>query len=888
MTLGAITSLYFDCPANNLPLYHDRVALKEGANLLRVRWYGRPQLDHAILQGAPRDNVPPPHLKDSECAFVELKTHHEAWTGDKSVKRRFKLRNSELSGSAKIELDEAEVAELPSLRGPPTRPPGAAGGANAPPPQLDEKTAKTRKALIEKLALAQEVQRLVLEKRIRPLLITELSSNNEVRVTLDAPLVGFAIPPPGGDARQRRGANAPLADKTFWDSFLGRGLSQPMPGQEYHKPFPFAVLELKLQGDPPPWVAGLVKIWNDCGYIRCIEKYSKYQHIVNHAIARNPASLASVPEEKKPRKSSKKHMKLEEQPNSRTKIAQDSGYHVKLRKVPVWFTALETHGPFPGPPPARNADAYLGEDHGNVGAGGISSPRSVYGGSNISFPKMAHNAKSPARAGAAGSASGGHRRMPSDVSVKSGLGLNRTGTSQMRSGQGTGGGGKTPKGGKFLARQLSLRSFQQTVKNHANTINKASNVKVEPKTFFANERTFIQWISAAVFVYGVSTALFAFDANSEENGITIASAAILSAVSLMILIYGAVIFYLRLDRLKNRKDSKVFADKWGPGMLAVGLFAAIVTVLAMQIHEYIEANDKPKISTAGVSEAVTHVNSFVYDGVLFTPSTSSRNAALVQMAYELNNFEPDKAYTFEDKSDGRPNKRLRKRTEHIISASPASDITELPYGEAVLVTVQEELVMYPGASVGNFDLSMEFFNTASVDFLGPYATESFTNRENTAIQLGVRCFTDNADAFSGNPNWLASLTGVNGTAPSVGDESSLGVYFENVGTALSTHLDTDSYDFTESGTVYVWSAEFDLAVGGLDVTLVWEVEYPSQEDAAGNGDSDFDTSLPSMLSLEVPVTSGSNFTTWGLKSADAFFGRIAEGGLTDVSGVDCL
>ena len=46
------------------------------------------------------------------------------------------------------------------------------------------------------------------------------------------------------------------------------------------------------------------------------------------------------------------------------------------------------------------------------------------------------------------------------------------------------------------------------------------------------------------------------------------------------------------------------------------------------------------------------------------------------------------------------------------------------------------------------------------------------------LQLGVRCFTDNADAFSGNPNWLASLTGVNGTAPSVGDESSLGVYFE--------------------------------------------------------------------------------------------------------------
>lgn len=49
----------------------------------------------------------------------------------------------------------------------------------------------------------------------------------------------------------------------------------------------------QLQGDPPPWVAGLVKVWSDCGYIRCIEKYSKYQHIVNHAIARNPSTPSS-------------------------------------------------------------------------------------------------------------------------------------------------------------------------------------------------------------------------------------------------------------------------------------------------------------------------------------------------------------------------------------------------------------------------------------------------------------------------------------------------------------------------------------------------------------------------------------------------------------------
>ncbi|CBN77048.2 conserved unknown protein (Partial), partial [Ectocarpus siliculosus] len=454
MTPGAITSLYFDCPNNNLPLYHDRVVLKEGANLLRIRWYGRPQLDHAVLQGGPRDTQPPPHLKDSECAFVELKTHHEAWTGDKSVKRRFKIRNSELTGffegkkSAMIELDEAEVAQLPSLR---AGVPGEGGGVESKSkedtgPPVDAKTAKTRKALIEKLALAQEVQRLVMGKRIRPLLVTEvhrtafqLSSSNEVRVTLDSPLVGFAMPPPEALGQRGSGANAPLADQFFWDSFLSRGLSQPAQGQEDHKPFPFAVLELKLQGDPPPWVAGLTKAWTDCGYMRCIEKYSKYQHIVNHAIARNPnllavsgpgnsssSSLGSVPEDaldsssRPPRKGTRgtfgSRPKVDDKPRSKSKraVGVPEWYRVKVRKVPLWFTALETHGPFPGPPPDHNPHAYLAEEIGGgfppYGGGGAGySPPSVYGGNNFGGSRPGHAPSPPSRAGGGGDPRGGPR-----------------------------------------------------------------------------------------------------------------------------------------------------------------------------------------------------------------------------------------------------------------------------------------------------------------------------------------------------------------------------------------------------------------------------------------------------------------------------------------------
>lgn len=68
----------------------------------------------------------------------------------------------------------------------------------------------------------------------------------QVRVTLDSPLVGFAMPPPEAMGQGGSGSNAPLADKHFWDSFLSRGLSRRAKGQEYHQPFPFAVLELKV------------------------------------------------------------------------------------------------------------------------------------------------------------------------------------------------------------------------------------------------------------------------------------------------------------------------------------------------------------------------------------------------------------------------------------------------------------------------------------------------------------------------------------------------------------------------------------------------------------------------------------------------------------------
>ena len=73
--LGAIAtpinSVYFD--GDTLPLYTDRLAQTEGAQLLRIWWYG----DHA--------------LGKNDVVFLELKMHHESWVGLKSIKRRVSI-----------------------------------------------------------------------------------------------------------------------------------------------------------------------------------------------------------------------------------------------------------------------------------------------------------------------------------------------------------------------------------------------------------------------------------------------------------------------------------------------------------------------------------------------------------------------------------------------------------------------------------------------------------------------------------------------------------------------------------------------------------------------------------------------------------------------------
>src|SRR5258705_303538 len=83
----AITSIYFD--NEDLELYLGRLEKTEGAQAIRLRWYGNTDvktvspvsLHHFIFAYVTLSKI-----------FVERKTHREDWTGEKSVKARFPIK----------------------------------------------------------------------------------------------------------------------------------------------------------------------------------------------------------------------------------------------------------------------------------------------------------------------------------------------------------------------------------------------------------------------------------------------------------------------------------------------------------------------------------------------------------------------------------------------------------------------------------------------------------------------------------------------------------------------------------------------------------------------------------------------------------------------------
>lgn len=190
---------------------------------------------------------------NTETIFVERKTHQEDWTGEKSVKARFNIKEKNLNAYLKGDILPAQLFEKARKDG------------KKPAKQIDEDE-----------RLAKEIQYSVIKEGYVPVCRSfynrtafQLPADARVRISLDTELT--MVREDNLDGRRRAGDN--------WRR-MDIGIDFPfsqLPPEDVER-FPYAVLEVKLQTqagqEPPEWVRELIA----SHLVEAVPKFSKFIH----------------------------------------------------------------------------------------------------------------------------------------------------------------------------------------------------------------------------------------------------------------------------------------------------------------------------------------------------------------------------------------------------------------------------------------------------------------------------------------------------------------------------------------------------------------------------------------------------------------------------------
>lgn len=106
-------------------------------------------------------------------------------------------------------------------------------------------------------------------------------------------------------------------------------------------------------------------------------------------------------------------------------------------------------------------------------------------------------------------------------------------------------------------------------------------VKIDPKVFFANERTFLAWLHVSVLLAGASVAIVAFDSHSSVPGALYG--VVLLPVAIAFIAYS-MIQYTRRASMIRRKSPGPYEDVTGPTVLTVILMLSIVTQFSIKLY----------------------------------------------------------------------------------------------------------------------------------------------------------------------------------------------------------------------------------------------------------------------------------------------------------------
>ncbi|KAK5103256.1 vacuolar transporter chaperone [Lithohypha guttulata] len=565
---SAITSIYYD-NTDTWELYEGRLKKTEGAEAIRLRWYGG---------------------MENETIFVERKTHREDWTGEKSVKARFNLKEKNVNAfmAGKMTVEEAFA-------------------------KMRKEGKKGEKEIADLEQLAREIQYRVITRKLVPVTRSfyhrtafQLPGDARVRISLDTELT--MTREDNLDGRKRTGANWRRMDIGIDWPF------QQLPAEDVER-FPYAVLEVKLQTqagqEPPQWVRDLTA----SHLVEAVPKFSKFIHgtatlfpnrinllpywfpqmdidirkPVTHRFGiERPGTTAS-------------YTTSDVDDDSEDEFAQQTGQGPPPRGIEQ--DEDEGHRRLHA---ARDALEQTAAERERDEADATANGDARAPGNSLDVEERiaqqplvdeeylydTDEEESPDDKLEEARRSGGLHYYPlllqhhvlkaghaiTDIFHK----LPTTTHLPQRGGMGQ----VNPQG----------QPIQGTKRFKAPPGKKIHvPVRVEPKVYFATERTFLSWLEFSIILGSIAATLVNFGDN-----VSLASAWGFTVVAVAALLYSVVIYALRVSMIRKRRAQVGgrYYDKWGTSLLCVGLLAATAVSFGIRLKYGSDVplkGDKPSI-----------------------------------------------------------------------------------------------------------------------------------------------------------------------------------------------------------------------------------------------------------------------------------------------------
>ncbi|KAI8103362.1 hypothetical protein M9435_004701 [Picochlorum sp. BPE23] len=110
--------------------------------------------------------------------------------------------------------------------------------------------------------------------------------------------------------------------------------------------------------------------------------------------------------------------------------------------------------------------------------------------------------------------------------------------------------------------------------------------KMEPKTYFANERTFLSWLHMALTMGSIATAMIGISTDDAKSSSMLIAMILLPAAILMCF-YSVIVYYWRSSAILHQKEL-YYDDRRGPLALTCVIVSCLTGILLLGLYELFE------------------------------------------------------------------------------------------------------------------------------------------------------------------------------------------------------------------------------------------------------------------------------------------------------------